>query len=138
MRNSYRLLQLVSLHNQAVHVSSCVVWNKSPGFELFADASGAVIMTAHPQSTLKGLYGQDLGFPAWDDHDFLVFMDPIKGTQAPLGDLRFIVHTTTGGRQIAIVQCKKSGPVSSNTPDRTASAQQVKKDLQLLKDCVQR
>ena len=109
-----------------------------PGFELFADATGEFNMAPHPQSTLKGLHGHDLGSPAWDDDDFLVVMDPVKETQAPSGDLRFIVQTTTGGRQIAIVQCKKSGRVSSSTADRTASTAKVKNDLNLLRGCVQR
>lgn len=107
-------------------------------FRFVADATGLIDMAPHPDSTLKGYHDQKLGSPAWDDDGFLVFMDPVKGTKAPSGDLRFIVQTVDGLRQIAIVQCKKSGPMSGTAVDRTASPKKLKSDLQLMRGCVQR
>lgn len=92
----------------------------------------------HAQSTLKGIYNQDLRAPAWDDHNFLVFMDAVKGTRGPPGYLRLVVQTEYGGRQIADVQCEKLGPLSSSIADKPASTKKAEKDLQLLRDCVQR
>lgn len=95
-------------------------------------------MAPRVDSTLEGLPAQKQGLPAWDDDGFLVFMDRVTGTHAPSGDLRFMVQTATAGRQLVIVQCQKSGRVSSDATDRTASPRQIKKHVHLLRDCVQR
>lgn len=103
-----------------------------------AVADGGIKMASQTDSTLMGFHGQDLGLPAWDDAGFLVFMDPVSGKKAPSGDLRFMVQTAIGGRQVVIIQCKKSGPMSGNATDKTASPKLIKKDLELLRGCVER
>ncbi len=46
---------------------------------------------------------------AWDDPNFLVFMDSDSGPPAPSGDLRFMVEVPRGKWQVVVVQCKQVG-----------------------------
>ncbi|DBB01091.1 TPA: hypothetical protein ACH3X1_000984 [Trebouxia sp. C0004] len=70
---------------------------------------------------------------AWDDPIFLVFMDSVFGSPAPSGDLRFVVETLTGKRQVVVVQCKRVGAGTRAGRDRTASIQDVQHHLTQLR-----
>lgn len=75
---------------------------------------------------------------AWDDANFLVSMDSVHGPPAPSGDLRFVVGTLTGKRQVVIVQCKKVGAGTKKGRDRTASPKDIEQHLTQLRACIDR
>ena len=74
----------------------------------------------------------------WDDPNFLVFMDSVSGPPAPSGDLRFVVETLTGKRQVVVVQCKKVGAGTQAGRDRTASIHDIEHHLTQLRGCFDR
>jgi len=75
---------------------------------------------------------------AWDDPNCLVFMDSVSGPPAPSGDLRYVVETFTGKRQVVVVQCKKVGAGTKAGRDRTASIQDIEHHLIQLRACFDR
>ncbi|KAL3150993.1 hypothetical protein ABBQ38_012866 [Trebouxia sp. C0009 RCD-2024] len=95
--------------------------------QIITKGGNGLTMDVSPRATLCEVNHNGVMALDWGDDDFLVFMDAHVGPQAPSGDLRMMVRTMTGKRQMAIIQCKKSGDVSA-----------VKDNLQLLRDCVQR
>ncbi len=75
---------------------------------------------------------------AWDNPNFLVFMDSVFGPPAPSGDLRFVVATPTGKRQVVIVQCKQVGAGTRAGRDRSALIQDIEHHLIQLRACFDR
>ncbi|KAL3148758.1 hypothetical protein ABBQ38_014169 [Trebouxia sp. C0009 RCD-2024] len=105
--------------------------------QAFTKGGNGLTMDVFPHATLCEVNHNVVTALDWGDNDFLVFMDAHVGPQAPSGDLRMMVRTMTGKRQSAIIQCKKSGAVSA-VKDKLVPPKQVKDNLQLLRDCVQR
>lgn len=75
---------------------------------------------------------------AWDDPNYLVFMDSVHGPASPFGDLRFVVETVTGRLQLVVVQCKKVGAGTKKGRDRAASPKDIEQHLTQLRACVDR
>ena len=48
-----------------------------------------------------------LTVPNWMADGYLVFIDAKYGGEAPAGDLRFVLDTAGGVRQLVIIQCKE-------------------------------
>lgn len=76
--------------------------------------------------------------PAWDDPNYLVSMDPVQGPAAPSGDLRYVVETGTGKRQLVVVQCKTVGAGTKKGRDRAAYPRDIEQHLTQLRACVDR
>ena len=96
-------------------------------FDLKVDSETCLETAGNPNSHFE-----------WDDPSFLVFMDSVSGPPAPSGDLRFVVETVTGKRQVVVVQCKKVGAGTKAGRDRTASVQDIEHHLTQLRACFDR
>jgi len=70
--------------------------------------------------------------PDWMAMGYLVHMDAKLGGKAPAGDLRFVIDTKKGVRQLVVVQCKKH---AGNDTVRPAQITNAYNDLQ---ECVTR
>ncbi len=70
--------------------------------------------------------------PDWMAMGFLVHMNAKHGGKAPVGDLRFVIDTKQGVRQLVIIQCNKHAGNGTVRPAQIANAYD---DLQ---ECVSR
>ena len=77
----------------------------------------------------------NLSHLAWDDPNFLVFMDSDSGPPAPARNLRFVVKRPRGKRQVVVVQCKQVGAGARAGRDYTASTQDIEHHLIQLRAC---